>query len=131
MRYYSESQILRFEIYRRISGDRKAGKFPALKMAKAFQRGRFIDDGTIAILGVFYVLFGLLMTFGLIIGDVQFSFESIIKFQMAILIIPFLLSSAFTWIHDHREGKGLKEYINPIFENKQDPALSDYENDDP
>lgn len=131
MRYYSESQILRFEIYRRMSGDRKAGKFPALKMAKAFQRGRFIDDGAIAILGVFYVLFGLLMTFGLITGDVQFSFESIIIFQMAILIIPFLSSSAFTWIHDHREIKGLKEYIRPIFENKQDPATSDDKNYNP
>ncbi len=131
MGYYSESQILRFEIYRRMSGDRKAGKFPALEMAKAFQRGRFIDDGLIAILGVFYVLFGLIMTYSLITGDVHFSFEFIIKFQMAILIIPFLLSSAVTWIHDYREIKGLKEYIGPIFENKQDPALSDGENDDP
>jgi len=131
MRYYSESRILRFEIYRRMSGDRKAGKFPALKMAKAFQRGRFIDDGVIAILGVFYVLFGLIMTYGLITGDVRYSFEFIIKIQMAILIIPFLLSSAFTWIHDYREIKGLKEYIRPIFENIQDPALSDSKNDDP
>jgi hypothetical protein len=129
MGYYSESRILRYEIYRRMSGDRKAGKFPALEMAKAFQRGRFIDDGVLAILGVFYVLFGLTMTYGLITGVVQFSFESIIRFQIAILIVPFLLSSAASWIHDHSEVKTLNEYIRPI-ENNQDPEPPDNENDD-
>jgi hypothetical protein len=126
MRYYSEGQILRLEIYKKISENFPDEAFPSLKIASYFRRGRLKDDGILAILGVFYVILGIFSTYYLISGNL-YDLDFIVRLQLILLILPILLSTGITWYSDVQNGKDLyKRY--PFLKNNQESMSTKKEN---